>query len=222
MSHDMIINACECLEHEEEKPQSSIDALVAYANAGGRLFTTHFEYFWVAPQIVSNETSPWSKTADFIADPRGGYEQDPTQTETVDQTFPKGQAFAQWLVNVGASSALGQLPVDQTRYNATAVKNASLRWVYGTDPSDGAAALMHYTFNTPVDASDDQQCGKVLYSDFHVVVTMDLNQPPPPTKTFPTECDSKPMTAQEKALEFMLFDLSACIQKDTRPPVTPQ
>jgi hypothetical protein len=30
--------------------------------------------------------------------------------------------------------------------------------------------------------------------------------------SFPSECKSKGMTAQEKALEFMIFDLSSCVE----------
>ena len=76
---------------------------------------------------------------------------------------------------------------------------------------------MHYTFNTPVGAPQSQQCGRVLYSDFHVV-SEDSPQGGP---VFPQECTPAPMTPQELALEFMFFDLSACIQPDTDPPRPP-
>src|SRR6185295_14983658 len=68
------------------------------------------------------------------------------------------------------------------------------------------------TFNTPVGAAPDKQCGRVLYSDFHV------NDAASYTLTFPTECDASPMTAQERALEFMIFDLASCIQEDKPTP----
>jgi hypothetical protein len=45
----------------------------------------------------------------------------------------------------------------------------------------------------------------VIFSDFHVVDQMVTGA------TFPSECAMKPMTAQEKALEFMLFDLASCV-----------
>ncbi len=75
---------------------------------------------------------------------------------------------------------------------------------------------LHYTFNTPVGLPAGAQCGKVLFSDFHVVPHAVMGG------TFPAECDASPMTPQEKALEFMLFDLSSCVQQDSLPPVPPK
>jgi hypothetical protein len=215
--YDMIINACECAEQAQEKPQSSIDNLVAYANAGGRLFNTHYHYYWIDPTKVSSPVArnpAWQSTAVFIPEQSGTT----SITGFVDATFPKGDAFAHWLLDVGASTNLDRFPIEQARYNVTAVRPPSLRWISDPDIGDTetmSPALLHYTFNTPVGAPPDQQCGKVLFSDFHVV------SPVMSAPAFPTECDASSMTPQELALEFMLFDLSACIQEDTQPPPTP-
>jgi len=218
--YDLVINACECAEEPNEKPQSSIDNLVAYANAGGRLFNTHYHYYWIDPTKIATQppvatNSAWQSTALFIPEQEGTT----TINGYVDESFPKGAAFAQWLLNVGASIAPGIFPINQARYNAQAANPPSTQWV--NNPNTGETettgnALLHYTFNTPVGLPPSFQCGKVLYSDFHVV--------PPTTApgwTFPVECDTHSMSPQELALEFMLFDLSACIQQDTQAPKAP-
>jgi hypothetical protein len=58
-------------------------------------------------------------------------------------------------------------------------------------------------------------CGRAVFSDFHV--TADALQGM--KKTFPTDCKADPLTDQEKALAFMLFDLSSCVQSDQTNPI---
>ena len=53
------------------------------------------------------------------------------------------------------------------------------------------------------------------FYDFHVSAGERQNG------TFPSECKMDPMSPQEKALEFMLFDLAACIQVEDQPPPPP-
>ena len=41
----------------------------------------------------------------------------------VDMTFPKGNAFARWLLNVAASPALGQIRITDARHDMKAVRS---------------------------------------------------------------------------------------------------
>ena len=74
-------------------------------------------------------------------------------------------------------------------------------------------APMHYTFNTPTPApaAPGLQCGRVVFSDFHVSVGTTTDKP------FPTECDPNPLTAQEKVLAYALFDLASCVSTSAPP-----
>ena len=204
--YDLVINSCECGEHPEEKPAGSLQNHLDYVGAGGRVFDTHYNYYWIL-----NGPAPFPSMATFSPG-AGGPD---TTVATIDTSFPKGDAFAQWMAAVGASPTKGQLPIQQARYDAVMANPPTTRWVYGTNGS-GGASLFHFSFDTPVGVSPDQQCGKVLFSDFHAAAGSNTQQVP-----FPGECNSDPLTPQEAALEFMLFDLSGCIQNDMAPPQPP-
>jgi hypothetical protein len=80
-------------------------------------------------------------------------------------------------------------------------------------------ATEYFTFNTPVGAAADKQCGRVVYSDLHVGAASNDYLG---ASTVPAGCAAGNLSAQEKALEFMLFDLSACVVPDGTQPIPPQ
>ena len=185
--YDLLINSCECSEHNENK--TNPDLLKQYADLGGRVFGSHFHYTWSKNLIPS-----WQGTASWVSGSN-------TTPDLVDMTHPAGMAMAQWLVTVGASTTLGQIPLSVKTYNAGAVVAPTTRWLYA---SGAAPATTHYlSFNTPVGVMKEQQCGKVVYAGMHVSAGS-------VGTTFPMSC-GVPFTPDEKALVFLLFDLTSCV-----------
>lgn len=209
--YDQVLFACE--GREDTKPGAALTRILNYADGGGRVFTTHFSYTWTF------ENTPWgcgtncSTAGDTIGIWQGGDGRPTTDSivSTVDQSFGKGVDFSEWLDVVGASTApgSGQVRVDIIRSNIDEVFPPGQRWLFTNDPD---FPIQHMTFNTPVAAPADQQCGRVLFSDFHVADARTRDDP------LFDACDNSPMTAQEKVLEFMLFDLASCISPDQGPP----
>ncbi|HLK36269.1 MAG TPA: hypothetical protein VKU41_05915, partial [Polyangiaceae bacterium] len=120
----------------------------------------------------------------------------------------KGPTFVSWLGLVGALSNATppQVTISSPRHDVDAIDQGATDWIDGTDPSDGTPELLHFTFDTPLDASSLAQCGHVIYSDFHVA-----ENGATPADVFPSECSAGPMTPQEKILEYMIWDLQSCV-----------
>jgi hypothetical protein len=211
----------ECVGERDPKASADQTRVINYANAGGRVFATHFSYVWLTDSNGSVGSNigpvPFSKTATWLVD----QSQADLVVGLVDQTLqgdPDTQArriaFAQWLQLTGASTTLGQINITDARNDFTAVSSVpataaatpAQRWLSTTAPF---SAPLHYTFDTPVAYAPNplptKRCGRVLYSDFHVA------QSTTGTNVFPNECVDGPLTPQEKTLEFMLFDLASCI-----------
>lgn len=187
--------------------------IVDYTAAGGRMFTTHYGYVWTA-----DGSPPFPSTAHWM--PESATPED--VAVTINQTFPKGQAFASWLENVGAASG-GIIQLVETRKDVGTVTPPTIDWMHGDStkntPGTNYDWTPHLTFNVPFDpppapdGGPGQTCGRVVFSDFHVASGARNNK-----FAFPKACNDTPFTPQEKALVFMMFDLASCVQDDSSAP----
>jgi hypothetical protein len=208
--YDMIFFPCGGAPHDRKASEQA--NIIEYANSGGRIFATHYSYGWLYDDAPFSDMARWDvDQCDPYTSPDGCYSYagyPPDQTGYVDTSFPKGQTLAQWLQNVGASTTLGQIPINTLRWDVDGVIAPTQLWVQINDSNIGTVP-MHFTFNTPVGVQAAQQCGRVLFDDFHVE-----NQNDGYGSSFPSECSPGPMTPQEKLLEFMIFDLGSCVSPD--------
>ena len=225
MKYDITMLSCEGGEFANEKPMATRQAMYDYASAGGRVFASHWHAVWFGkgPAPVPT-TGAWMRRninpAGTQDDPNG----DGTpQLATVNQTFPKGQALAKWLLNVGASTVQGNMDVAYPRDDIQSVNETLAReWitVNNTNYPDAPKAVQYMSFNAPIGAAEDKICGRAVFTDLHVA-SIDDNTTAN-ALGFPASCEKRDLSAQEKAVAFMLFDLSACVQSDIKPPKPPK
>ena len=208
--YDQVVLPCPGTDHVSTDPFLNYYAkLGAYANAGGRVFATHYSYLYFKAGGTSNPfygTANWTNTPDAVTKPATALvDTDPTVN-------PKGADFADWLGKIGAltSASPPTLTLLEARHDVASVIAPTQQWIEYAP----AGAPLHFTFNTPVGASASSQCGRVVFSDFHVVNS------PPVSGYFPEAACLTAMTPQEKLLEYMIFDLASCVQPYT-PGCTP-
>ncbi|MGZ5968540.1 MAG: carboxypeptidase regulatory-like domain-containing protein [Polyangiales bacterium] len=199
--YDIVILSCEGAEHPESKPATATAAMMEYVDKGGRVFASHYHYYWFkhGPAALQS-TATWT----------GGGTASPYD---IDMSFPKGKAFGEWLVNVGASTTLGQIDLSAVKNDVGTVNTTTTqRWVYKTA---GGESVKYLSFATPIGKPKEEQCGRAVFSDIHISNASGGG-------AFPSSCKGGgDFSPQEKALEFLLFDLSSCLQADGDPPKPP-
>jgi len=207
-NYDIVVNSCECSPIDR---QGAYTVMHNYVDGGGRLFGTHYHYNWFAPPTGPadyNSVAQWLTSSGTF----------PAAPWYIDTTFPKGVAFDQWVQNVFKSNSPpppGQINLTYSNSDVANVnKPLSTRWIYYGDKTGSNYGTAYLSFNTPVKAPVTSQCGRAVFSDLHVGSSSTGG-------TFPNECDTTPLTQQEAALEFLFFDLSACVQDDSKPPPPP-
>jgi len=224
-AYDIVLLACEgdtfdpaeSTSGNTNKTTSSKQALHDWLDEGGKVFATHFHYTW-----FRNGPTDFQNVAMW----RGNSTGQDNGLYDIDTTFPKGMLFDQWLGTVGALTGT-QITLSQVAESVTTVSKAAERWIYNpnADPQGGPANDTKYlSFETPIggapiapsDAGGEmttQYCGKAVFSDLHAGGK--------PNGDIPSNCSGPPLSAQLKALEFLFFDLSACVSDDSLPPPPP-
>jgi hypothetical protein len=192
--YDVVTLSCEGQQYPNTKSTAARQAMLDYINLGGRVFASHYHNIWITggpaplPTVLTYNDRPdiGNTTADVIT------------------TFDRGAALADWLVNVGASSTRGKLPLSAAQNTVQAV-NSKIAQAWLTVPSQNN--VQYLSFDTPIGTAAAQQCGRMVLSDIHVA-SGDVSGP---TKPFPSGCTTTSLSPQEKALIFILFDLSNCL-----------
>jgi hypothetical protein len=209
--YDMVLLSCEADEHKENKGGSDPGArasMYEYLNAGGKVFATHYHDVWFkdSPADEFKALAQWTSAASG-------------SSYTVNQSFPKGEKLAEWLHEIGASSTLGSIELEDEAIRATAVNEPAVAWISASNGNP-----VYFTVNTPISNPDgtptepEQQCGRAVLTGLHV---MDPSNAAPATLA---ECGqgAGTLTAQQKAVEFLFFDLSACVTDDSVEPSPPK
>lgn len=149
-NYDMTILACQGAAYDESANQT---ALRNYADHGGRVFATHYEYTWLYKNNgnVSNVADPtadnWGGVAQWHVDEGDRSATDTTPiTGIIDKvTNPKGNAFQGWLENVGASTpGSGKTTVYVVRHDTDFISPVSGRtqqWLYRAGDNARACAI---------------------------------------------------------------------------------
>ena len=161
-----MLNSCQGEQLASEKTQAMMDNMKAYADIGGRMFTSHYGNIWIGGEtgVPTHAPAVWKDIASF------GDSLNDAPTDTIDQVNnPKGASFATWMQNVGGSTSNGQVAIESGSFRQTV---NTLRQHEGR----AVAVLGHgraqypqnFQFTTPNEMPANARCGKVVFSDMHV------------------------------------------------------
>jgi hypothetical protein len=228
-TYDEAIFSCECYEAPDSKGGGvgapSYGVVTDYLNAGGRIFTTDFQYVWYKyspdPNIGGSGSATIGLGEITGGAPGGG------NPMTLSTTIPKAVALSAWLKNVfsgvplpsGATypldsySQMNEVEADYVFSNIQSLDpTKTIDWADSPSPTGPRI----FTVDTPVGVPSTMQCGRGVHIDAHVD-----SYPQTVGPGFPTSGCGVPLKGDEAAFAFFFFDLSSCISNEKVPPTPP-
>jgi len=190
------------------------------------------------PSPLGADVALWSSPVETTDAMSSAVPAGTTAVGQVDVSFAKGKDFANWLVAAKAAQTVGTFPlkgdVKRTAIDQLDAAPSAQRWIYqpasAADPQ-GSASFTHFlSFNMTsggqlIDRRSTDStnlCGRFIYTGLHVDSAdtsthgSDLDDAVK-VLPFPGCCAQGDLSPQEKAIEFMLFDLSSCLSLDADP-----
>jgi hypothetical protein len=186
LPYDIILHSCECGQNLNGKPQAAREAMRDFADLGGRVFASHWHNVWLQHGPADFQSvGTWNG-------------QSANNPANIDTSFPKGEVLADWMFEYGGSPVHGQVHINDKRHTLGSIdETLAQQWLWM-----GNQSIQYMSFNTPVGADDDQQCGRFVFSDMHVS----------------SSCAGTDLTPQEMVLIYMLFDIASCVEPDQPMP----
>jgi hypothetical protein len=199
MKYDVMLMSCEGDSGvSESRSLTQLQNVRGYADRGGKIFGSHYHNNWIRSEDGQPDW-PYTQVVKFAS---GAHGFTTDVTALIDTSFPKGVALRDWLQNVGATPTPGSIVIKGGEHTVDAVvPGLATQWIYGTDADRKTPMVQYFSFTAPIGQAE---CGRMVFSDLHVSTGSGDSSKVP----FPTGCTSNALSPQEKALEFMLFDLS--------------
>lgn len=226
--YDLVLWDCE--RGETVRGESELQRVKRYADRGGRFFASHWAYDWLHPSTTYGDVATWG------AGTGADFDHVYLSFGRDSGNIPRLRHYARWLQIHNALDYLSESDgeivfarlddVSQPRDLARGVSAGVDEWVFRTrsdevESTDGSGAwppsadlsVQQFSFNTPHGASAEEACGRIAFSGFHVAGAdeeLDTSD-----QYFPAYCPGDDtLTAQEKTLAYMIFDLASCISED--------
>lgn len=213
-----------------------------YVNRGGRLFASHLSFKWLrsAKDPDANLEYDPEEPLETSLDPAATWNTSSSTNVNINagkgwisldrpNASPRIENFAEWMEAEGVTSEEEDYSFEiiQPRSQALELGPATEEFVHCDDTGgvtqNRCANLrtQQFSFNTPYAAPEEEACGRVAYSGFHVAATsgtLDLGDAVFPSYCTNADANNGVLTNQEKVLLYMLFDLGACVGSPPPPP----
>lgn len=164
----------------------------AYADKGGKVFTSHWHLEWLA-----GNTPPWDNAITFYFNGHAPGELRLPDlgsiTADLDVSFPKSDALSKWLVNVGASTVRGMIPWTDAKHTAIGFNPTyTERWIHYPGAGARRPSVQYASLTTPLEKPAAEKCGRLASAHPRV-----RGRSPPPA-TCCTRLAAAPLTSPRR------------------------